>query len=74
MGEEVGESCDSVVETRIGSAGEVRECMVSVNRSFEQPKRVADPADMRRTPTSLLLHDMALCNSPAYHQSDLRLY
>jgi len=68
------ESCDSVVETRIGSAGEVRECMVSVNRSSEQPKRVSDLAGMRRTPTSLLLHDTALCNFLAYRQSDLRLY
>lgn len=68
------ESCDSVIEMRIRSAGEVQVCMVSVNRSFEQPKRVADLADMRHTPTSLLLHDTALCNSPAYHQSGLRLY
>lgn len=73
VGEEVAESCDSVIETRTGSAGEVRECMVSVNRSSEQPKRVADLADMRHTPASILLHDTALCNSPAYHQSDLRL-
>jgi len=72
--EGVVESCDFVVEMWKGSAWEVRECMVSVSRSFEQPKRVSDLADMRHTPTSLLVYDTALCNSPAYHQSDLRLY